>query len=78
MSASSPPNPSVFSVGLTGGIASGKSLVARMFVKVGAHLVDTDVIAREVVAPGEPGLDALRDAFGPGVVASSTAGRSAR
>ena len=42
-------------VGLTGGIASGKSLVGAMFVKLGATLIDTDVVAREVVARGEPG-----------------------
>jgi dephospho-CoA kinase len=57
-----------FSVGLTGGVASGKSLVAGMFVKLGAELVDTDQIAREIVAPGEPGLAAVRDAFGAGIV----------
>ena len=43
-------------VGLTGGIASGKSLVGAMFVKLGASLIDTDVVAREVVALGEPGI----------------------
>jgi dephospho-CoA kinase len=58
-------------VGLTGGIASGKSLVGAMFVKLGAALVDTDVIAREVVAPGEPGLAAVAAAFGPGVLLAS-------
>jgi dephospho-CoA kinase len=57
-----------FSVGLTGGVASGKSLVAREFVRLGAELVDTDEIAREVVAPGEPGLEAVRGEFGPGVL----------
>jgi dephospho-CoA kinase len=55
-------------VGLTGGIASGKSLVGAMFVKLGAPLVDTDVVAREVVARGEPGLAAVVAEFGPGVV----------
>jgi len=57
-------------IGLTGGIASGKSLVAGMFVKLGAELVDADVIAREVVAPGEPALAAIRDAFGAEVMNS--------
>jgi dephospho-CoA kinase len=52
-------------VGLTGGIASGKSLVANLFVKLGAELVDADQLAREVVAPGEPALSAIRDTFGP-------------
>src|SRR5262245_66263318 len=58
----------IFSVGLTGGVASGKSLVARQFVRLGARLIDTDEIAREVVAPGEPGLAAIREEFGAGVL----------
>ena len=58
-------------VGLTGGIASGKSAVAAMFVALGAGLVDTDVVAREVVAPGEPGLAAVRAAFGAKVLLPS-------
>ena len=58
-------------VGLTGGIASGKSLVGAMFVKLGAALIDTDVVAREVVAPGEPGLAAVTAAFGPSVLLAS-------
>jgi dephospho-CoA kinase len=58
-------------VGLTGGIASGKSFVASMFVKLGAALVDTDVVAREVVAPGEPGLGAILAEFGPRVLRST-------
>jgi len=58
-------------VGLTGGIASGKSLVGAMFVKLGAALVDTDIVAREVVAPGEPGLAAVAAAFGPSVLLAS-------
>jgi dephospho-CoA kinase len=60
-------------IGLTGGIASGKSTVARMFCELGAALVDTDEIARAVVAPGEPGLGAVREAFGPGVIDESGA-----
>ena len=58
-------------VGLTGGIASGKSLVGAMFVKLGASLIDTDVVAREVVAPGEPGLAAVAAEFGPRVLLPS-------
>ena len=58
-------------VGLTGGIASGKSLVGSMFAKLGAPLVDTDVVAREVVAHGEPGLAAVSAAFGPTVLLPS-------
>lgn len=55
-------------VGLTGGIASGKSVVADMFVGLGATLIDTDAIAREVVASGEPGLAAVVEAFGHDVL----------
>lgn len=58
-------------VGLTGGVASGKSTVARMFTELGAALIDTDEIAREVVAPGEPGLARVREAFGEAVVTAA-------
>lgn len=57
-------------VGLTGGIASGKSTVADMFAELGVAVVDTDVIAREVVEPGEPALDEIRDTFGSDVFAT--------
>jgi dephospho-CoA kinase len=58
-------------VGLTGGIASGKSLVGAMFVKLGVALIDTDVIAREVAARGEPGFAAVVEEFGPGLLSPS-------
>ena len=51
-------------IGLTGGIASGKSTVAELFAELGAAIIDTDVIAREVVLPGQPALDEVREAFG--------------
>ena len=57
-------------VGLTGGIGAGKSTVARLLVDHGAHLVDADLIAREVVAPGGPAYQPMIDRFGPGVVAA--------
>jgi dephospho-CoA kinase len=57
-----------YAVGLTGGIASGKSLVANAFAKLGAEFIDTDQIAREVVVPGQPGLEAVRAAFGDGIL----------
>lgn len=57
-------------IGLTGGIASGKSTVADMFADLGVPVIDTDVIAREMVAPGEPALAEIRDAFGAGVIAA--------
>ncbi|MEV7285842.1 dephospho-CoA kinase [Streptomyces sp. NPDC093252] len=55
-------------VGLTGGIGAGKSEVSRLLVEYGAVLIDADRIAREVVAPGTPGLAAVVEAFGPDVL----------
>jgi len=55
-------------IGLTGGIASGKSTVADLFVELGAAVIDADVIAREVVMPGQPGLNEIRQAFGEQVI----------
>lgn len=57
-------------IGLTGGIGSGKSTVADLLVERGGVLVDTDRIAHELTAPGGQAMDALRDAFGPGVIAA--------
>ena len=51
-------------VGLTGGIASGKSIVADMFADHGVPIIDTDIIARQIVMPGEPALAAIRTSFG--------------
>ena len=51
-------------IGLTGGIASGKSTVADMFAELGVPIIDTDVIAREIVQPGQPALDEIRARFG--------------
>jgi len=55
-------------VGLTGGIASGKSSAARIFVKFGVRLVDSDVLARTVVEPGRPALAKIRERFGDAVI----------
>ncbi|MBA8825942.1 dephospho-CoA kinase [Saccharopolyspora lacisalsi] len=55
-------------IGLSGGIGSGKSTVARRWVEHGAVLIDADVIAREVVAPGSDGLAAVVERFGEGVL----------
>jgi dephospho-CoA kinase len=55
-------------VGLTGGIASGKSLVAAELARLGAVVIDADVLAREVVAPGTPGLTAVVERFGAEVL----------
>jgi dephospho-CoA kinase len=55
-------------VGLTGGVASGKSTVSAMLRDLGAVVVDADLLAREVVAPGTEGLAEIVEAFGPGVL----------
>jgi dephospho-CoA kinase len=58
----------VLLVGLTGGIGSGKSTVARMLERHGAVVFDADVLAREAVEPGTPGHDAVVERFGPNVL----------
>jgi len=57
-------------IGLTGGIASGKSFVASVLESCGAVIVDADVLAREVVAPGEPAYQAIIETFGERMVRS--------
>jgi dephospho-CoA kinase len=57
-----------FRVALTGGIASGKSTVADLFADLGVPVIDTDLIARQVVAPGQPALEEIVARFGPGVL----------
>jgi dephospho-CoA kinase len=58
----------VLRIGLTGGIGSGKSTVSALLAARGAVIVDADRIAREVVEPGTPGLAAVAEAFGDGVL----------
>ena len=58
----------MLTVGLTGGIGAGKSTVADLLVGHGAKLVDADLVAREVVAPGGPAYQPLIDRFGPEIV----------
>ena len=58
-------------VGLTGGIGSGKSTVAGMFADRGAVVIDADIIAREVVRPGQPALQEITETFGPDVVSDT-------
>lgn len=55
-------------IALTGGIASGKSTVAKLFAALGAKLIDTDQVAREVVAPGTPALAAIARRFGADII----------
>lgn len=61
---------SPFVVALTGGIASGKTAVSDAFARRGVPVLDADVIARQVVEPGQPALDEVIAAFGPGVIAT--------
>jgi dephospho-CoA kinase len=58
----------MLAVGLTGGIASGKSIAADAFAALGAPVLNADAVAREVVAPGTPGLAAIREQFGAGFI----------
>ncbi len=67
---SSPVTPTVLRVGLTGGIAAGKSVAARRLSELGVAVIDHDLLAREVVAPGSVGLAAVVASFGPGVLAA--------
>lgn len=60
-------------VGLTGGIASGKTTVSRLFARLGVPIIDTDVIAREVVAPGTPLLQRVEQELGPGLIGADGA-----
>jgi dephospho-CoA kinase len=55
-------------IGLTGGIGSGKSTVARRLVELGAALIDTDAIARSLASPGGAAIDAIRAQFGPNAI----------
>jgi dephospho-CoA kinase len=65
-------------IGLTGGIASGKSTVARLLAEGGIPVIDADALARRVVAPGSPALAAIARRFGPGVMtADGTLDRAA-
>lgn len=58
----------MFKIGLTGGIASGKSTVLTYFKDKGIPYIDADIVAREVVEPGTEGLEAIVDAFGSNVL----------
>lgn len=58
----------MYVVGLTGGIGSGKSAVSALFEKQGITVVDSDVVARQVVEPGRPALQEIADHFGPELI----------
>jgi dephospho-CoA kinase len=58
----------IFRVGLTGGIASGKSTVTKLFKALGVPIIDSDELARDVVEPGQPPLERLVERFGPSIL----------
>lgn len=60
-------------IAVTGGIASGKSAVAELLARHGAVIIDSDAVAREVVEPGTPALDAIVEHFGPGMLTADGA-----
>jgi dephospho-CoA kinase len=62
-----------FAVALTGGIGSGKSAVAALFVKLGVTVIDADVISHALTAPGGSALAPIADAFGTDVIAADGA-----
>lgn len=62
---------SIYVIGLTGGIATGKSSVSSMLKRLGAIIVDADAISREVTSRGSPGLAEIVKAFGPGILSTS-------
>lgn len=61
---------SIYRLGLTGGIASGKSTVTSILRKLGATVIDTDSIAREIVEPGQPAWSLIKHRYGPVAVSS--------
>ena len=63
----------LFSIGLTGGIGSGKTTVSDMFAKLGAHIIDTDLIAHQLTAPNGKAIEPIIAAFGADVIDSSGA-----
>lgn len=63
----------MLTIGLTGGIASGKTTVASAFAELGVNQIDADVVAREVVAPGEPLLEEIARHFGPSILTADGA-----
>lgn len=67
----------MYLIGLTGGIASGKSTVAKCWVDLGGIEIDADQLARDVVQPGQPALDEIRSAFGDEVFAGAELDRAA-
>lgn len=71
------PNSAVYTVGLTGGIATGKSTVARFLRDAGAWVIDADVVSRSLTSPGGAALPAIREAFGDAVFQGAELNRAA-
>ena len=63
-----PSSSAPYVIGLTGGIGSGKTLASDRFAELGVSIIDTDVIARDIVEPGQPVLKQLSDAFGEDII----------
>ena len=61
----------MFSVGLTGGIATGKTTLSNLFAGLGVPVIDTDLISRELLTPGEPGYDQVCNHFGERIMAAN-------
>ena len=61
-------NNNIFKIGLTGGIATGKTTVADIFSSLGVEIIDTDEIAKDVVKPGKPTLQLIIDSFGEDII----------
>lgn len=64
-------------IGLTGGIGSGKTTVARFFAELGVTVLDADQVARELIVPGQPALTALAEHFGPSILKDGQLDRAA-
>ncbi|MDG2089575.1 MAG: dephospho-CoA kinase [Gammaproteobacteria bacterium] len=64
----SPNNSIPFTIGLTGGIGSGKSIVSQLFTDIGVPVIDTDQLSREIVSQGSPSLVKIADYFGPEIL----------
>ncbi len=60
----------VFTVGLTGGIGSGKTTISDLFAELGVDVIDTDEIARMLTGPGQSAVEQIKNHFGPDVIAS--------